>query len=458
MLALFGSPFATQAQKKRLIVTTDIGQDPDDQQSLVRLLHYANEFELVGLIANADANYEKEPPVLQDSIIHALISAYATIEDNLRLHAKDYPKADYLHRIVKKGCTGNGTTVPLEAYIGKGKNTQGSDWIVKTIRESPEPVHVSVWGGGADVAQALWHARATLSEADLESFTSKLRIYFTGKQDSSVDWIIDEFPDVWKIVALAPSGDKWQSGYRGMFIGGDMTITSKAWLHEHIIGHNPLADLYPHQTYTGGKGRNPYGAMKEGDSPSWLYFLNNGLNKPSHPEWGSWGGRYRPQAPPLYVDATDTYSDEASGKVDSSAMATVYRWRPAFQNDFAARVQWGVKNYQQANHPPVPVLRGFSERGLIQTTIRPGTTITFDAAESYDPDADALQYHWFIYPEAGSYPTAEHLITTPNNGATVSLQIPESAEVGQTIHLLLELSDQRKLKLTSYQRIVISVE
>lgn len=176
MLVLFGP--TTQAQPKPLIVTTDIGQDPDDQQSMVRLLHYANEFNLLGLIANADVNYDYELPIVKDSIIHALIAAYATIEDNLRLHSPNYPTADYLHRIVKKGCAGNGTTVPVEMYIGEGKDTEGSDWILKTVVESTEPVSVSVWGGGADVAQALWQARATLSEADLENFIKKLRIYF----------------------------------------------------------------------------------------------------------------------------------------------------------------------------------------------------------------------------------------------------------------------------------------
>ena len=42
-----------QEPKPRLIVLTDVGGDADDEQSMVRLLLYANEFEIEGLIASA---------------------------------------------------------------------------------------------------------------------------------------------------------------------------------------------------------------------------------------------------------------------------------------------------------------------------------------------------------------------------------------------------------------------
>ena len=44
---------AHAAVKPRLLVLTDIGGDPDDQQSMIRLLLYANEFDFEGLIATA---------------------------------------------------------------------------------------------------------------------------------------------------------------------------------------------------------------------------------------------------------------------------------------------------------------------------------------------------------------------------------------------------------------------
>jgi len=51
--AVTGAATADEVTKPRLIVLTDIGGDPDGQQSMVRLLLYANEFDIEGLIARA---------------------------------------------------------------------------------------------------------------------------------------------------------------------------------------------------------------------------------------------------------------------------------------------------------------------------------------------------------------------------------------------------------------------
>lgn len=59
-LVAWTGPMTTQAaadcgsisHKPRIIVTTDLGADPDDDQSLVRLLVSANEFDIEGLIVS----------------------------------------------------------------------------------------------------------------------------------------------------------------------------------------------------------------------------------------------------------------------------------------------------------------------------------------------------------------------------------------------------------------------
>jgi hypothetical protein len=413
------------AQKPRLIVTTDIGQDPDDQQSMVRLLHYANEIEMEGLIANADANYKHEAPIIKDSIIHLLIDKYSEILPALRKHDASFPAAADIRRVVKRGYAGNSEAIPYDNFIGEGKDTQGSDWIITVVdRADPRPVHVAVWGGACDLAQALWKVKQTRSAQEVTKFVSKLRVFFIGKQDSSNQWIIDTFPDLWLVLALDRGGDKWQSSYRGMFWGGDMSNTTKSWLHENIISQNPLAAYYPDQAYTGGEGKNPHMAMKEGDSPSFLFFLQNGLNQPERPEWGGWGGRYVQERDHLYLDANDSYYDEQSEKVINSPRATVFRWRPDFQNDFMARVQWGISSYEEANHHPSVQVNGSSGTGALLIQARPGEKVTLDATQSGDPDGDEISCEWEYYPEAGTY-SGEFQPET--SGKVLTFDIPEDA-------------------------------
>lgn len=447
------------AAKPILIITTDIGQDPDDQQSFIRLLHYADQFELAGIIANADENYKHELPVVKDSILHHLIDAYGAMENNLRIHSPTFPSAAYLHSIVKKGCAGNGNNKPVEDYIGEGKDTEGSDWIIQMVSQTNnEPIHIAVWGGACDLAQALWKVKTTRSEKELLQFVSKLRIYFIGKQDSSNDWIIEHFPDLWLILSLDHGGNNWKSTYRGMFLGGNLPITSKEWIAEHLLGKNPLSSLYPTKTFTGNPTQNPYGAMKEGDSPSFLFFLANGLNYAEKPEWGGWGGRYALEKNHFYRDSPDSLVVSEDRKPEKSGMISVNRWRTDFQADFAARAQWGATaDYKNANHYPMVHIVGFANANYIEQAVAPSDAIIFDAGYSFDPDGDSLQFEWFIYPEAGTYSKAHNIELAGNKTPVVRLSVPEESE-GKQIHLILKVRDDSTLPLTSYKRIVLSVK
>lgn len=443
------------AQQPRVIVTTDIGQDPDDEQSMVRLLHYANEFVIEGLIANADANYDKEPPVLKDHIIHEMIDAYQMIESVLKRHDPRYPSAAYLHSVVKKGCYGNSEQIPFSDYIGKGKDTEGSEWIIQQVDKADDrPLHIAVWGGACDLAQALWKVKNVRSVPEVNLFVKKLRVFFIGKQDSSNDWIIDNFPELWLILGLDKGGDKWESGYRGMFWGGDMRSTSKEWLHAFIIGQNPLADKYPDKAFTGGESKNPYMAMKEGDSPSFLYFLVNGLNSSENPSWGGWGGRYAVERSQFSRDASDIFYDEQTGKEINSPRATVFRWRGDFQQDFATRVKWSTQQYAEGNHYAELIVNGNKGKDHLVIKSRSGKKIVLDASGSTDPDGDLLTYQWMIYTESGTY---EGVVKIMNpDKAKCTILIPADAS-GKTIQVILRAKDQRPISLTTYKRIVIQV-
>ena len=137
-------------------------------------------------------------------------------------------------------------------------------------------------------------------------------------------------------------------------------------------GHGPLGELYPDTAY-----------IMEGDTPSFLCLIPNGLNAPEHPEWGGWGGRYEEQNG-FYTDTADTVIG-ADGETYTTGQATVWRWREAYQNDFAARMDWCVEPFDEANHPPVASL-GHAE----ELEAEAGEVLQLDAAGSSDPDGDQL--------------------------------------------------------------------
>jgi len=157
-------------------------------------------------------------------------------------------------------------------------------------------------------------------------------------------------------------------------------------------------------------------------------------------------GRFSLARDRLYRDARDKVGDV------TDARATVWRWRPAFQADFQARMDWCLKPVAQANHPPTPVLNGDRTRNVLEYEIKAGEALRLSAAGSFDPDGDRLSFRWFIYPEAGSY---GHAVPIDNPiAATVSLTVPADA-ADKTIHLVLEVTDNGAPPLTRYRRAVV---
>jgi hypothetical protein len=233
-----------------------------------------------------------------------------------------------------------------------------------------------------------------------------------------------------------------------MYLGGDLSLVSRQWMETNIRqGHGPLGALYPPQTWT---APNPYSAIKEGDTPSWLYFLSHGLNDPEHPEWGGWGGRYVRGKDGRLVYAFDTVGDV------TDARATVWRWRPAFQADFQARLDWDVADaYAKANHTPVAALNGERSRRVVELRARPGETVRLSAEGSRDPDGNSLRMRWFVYPEAGTFRGEIRLSTA--DGLATQFAAPDVAEP-QTVHVILEVRDDGTPNLFAYRRAVVTVQ
>lgn len=324
-LVLMASP-ANADSRPRLMVLTDIGGDPDDQQSLIRLMVYSNEFRIEGLIASASGTPgELKEAITRPDLIRQIIQAYGEVRNNLQQHAQNWPATEALLNVVRSGNPKRGRDA-----IGPDHDTEGSRLLIERIDAGSEtdPLSVTIWGGQTDLGQALWRVKHDRGPAGLQDFVRRFRVYDIADQDGLADWLRDEFPGMTYILSKAAAGtDKRFATFRGMYLTGDQSLTSRQWIDAHVRSTGPLGSLYPTKTWT---SPNPHSCMKEGDTPSWFFFLPAGGNDPNDPTQPGWGGRFH---------KTDSgwYQDDRFGK---EARLSVSRWRPNFQKDFALRMSW----------------------------------------------------------------------------------------------------------------------
>lgn len=326
------------AERPRLAVLTDIGADPDDQQSMIRLMVYANEFDLELLIATgAGTPGEMKEAITRPELIRQIVDAYGEVLPNLQRHAAGWPTAESLHERVMSGNPHRG-----RQYVGAGHDTPASRALTARIDAgtSDRRLNVTIWGGQTDLAQALWRVKQDRGTAGLAAFVRKLRVYDIGDQDRIADWMRAEFPGMHYILAKAPAGRDFRDAvYRGMYLTGDASLTSRAWIDEHVRSRGPLGALYPTETWT---APNPHSSLKEGDTPSWFFFLPLGGNDPADPAKPGWGGQF--------VREKDGWFRDAPAEPGGDPREPVSRWRPDFQRDFAKRMAWCVPEEKES--PP----------------------------------------------------------------------------------------------------------
>jgi hypothetical protein len=442
--------------KLRVLVLTDIEADPDDAQSMVRFLTYSNQWDIEGLIATTSIHQKKR--VAPESI-DKILKAYQQVQPNLMKHERGYPSYEELKQKVKKGLAVYGMM-----GVGEGKDSEGSEWIINALKKNdPRPLWVSVWGGTNCLAQALWKIQRTTTPLNAQMLYDKLRIYTISDQDDSGPWIRKNFPTIFFIVSPGYSyGNATWTGIASPLPGSNKEVTSNEWLAENIQqGHGPLGTIYPDVAYG-----------MEGDSPSFLYLVPNGLNNPEHPNHGGWGGRYEfykpllkkdtsfsrpnwptdePESRPLWTNAEDSVVSPVDKKGYKSIHATIWRWRTEFQNDFAARIDWCTKAFNEANHPPVPRLVH-----PVSFSVQSGEEFDLNADGTTDPDGDSISYLWFQYKEAGTFPGIVSFRPYASNLYKLPVIAPK-VDSARTIHFILKVTDKGRPALTRYQRVVVTV-
>jgi hypothetical protein len=461
--------------KPRVVIISDIGNEPDDQMSFVRLLMYSNEFDLEAMIATT-STWQKAAS--HPETMHALVHAYGEVRANLLKHATGWPEAEELDRRIYAGQHAYGM-----AATGEGKSSDGSRALAAAIeRDDSRPLWVCIWGGANTLAQALMDLRASKSAEEMKTLVSRLRVYSISDQDDGGPWIRREFPDLFYIVS--PSRPNSDNSYMATWTGisGDRyyrngegansSLVTNEWLDANIRSKGPLGKDYPKFMF-----------IMEGDTPSFLGLIDNGLNAYRRPDWGGWGGRYVYLQPygethPIWTQGGDEFFRMNSqdtvtgvdGRTHVSDQASIWRWREAFQNDFAARMDWTVKDFAHANHNPQVVVNGVTGTVPLELKVRAGQSLVLDATGTSDPDHQQLTYKWFVYPEAG---------LTGTHGADVALRDADSSRAqvqaksacsaawipnlvpcrgSGVVHIILAVTDDGSPRLTSYRRVILTVE
>lgn len=284
------------------------------------------------------------------------------------------------------------------------------------------------------MAQAVWKVCSTRSKEEACKFKEKLRVYAISDQyDGTGPWLKQQHPDIFYITA--------NKTFRGMYREGDPELVGEEWVRQNIReAHGALGSAYP--MYDGGDPWGKVSGVKEGDTPSFLYLIPCGLGNPERPSWGSWGGRFDGDDK-QYHDAADWFNGE------QSILATVAKWRPAYQADFAARMDWCTKTYEEANHAPVVIVEGDTK--IIAAA---GEELKLGASASYDPDGSRIFFTWEVYQEAGSYQGGLKIKGIHEAEAVITLPLIDAR---CTIHIILTVTDDGTPPLTRYQRFTITV-
>ena len=448
---------AAEGLKPRLVVCTDIAPadvEPDDMESMVHLMAYADLFEIEALITSVGWNCDPYP-MEWSQYLYRVIEAYTQDVKNLMKRSGQkkflslekengrqkigyWPSADYLYRRAVMGSMYGGIR-----SIGERNNSPGSELLIQLADEDdPRPIYVAAWGGANTLAQAIWKVKQTRTADEVRRFVRKFRLYTITDQDmdyghrmdrarSSHMWLRQEFKD--DLPFIWDEGT-WQE---------QCELGKRNWQQHatHIQGKGELGKVYPN-----------YKWGVEGDTPSFLYIIPNGLNDPEDPHQAGWAG-YHERG--MCADSLTTAWTSWQNPVRDISVGYKTRFYPDELNDFMARMQWADEG--KGNRNPCVTVKtagGKMSNGIVCCRAKAGSVVCLDASKTYDPDGDKLSFRWWQQPEIGSS-TLD--IAIGESAAKANVRIPVDA-AGQKLHLVCEVHDDGAFTLVGYRRIIIEVE
>jgi hypothetical protein len=460
----------------------------DDQNTVVRYLLYTDQFTTEGLVYSSSGVHwagdgkgtkwfvpgrEYTRPGLEgtcpctswrwkkgERFIDDAVEVYAQVYPNLKVHSPSYPTPEYLRSRIFVG------NIQFDGDISQ--DSPGSQLVEKLLLdEKPGPVYLLTGAGHSTIARALKsietkHEGTPQWPALYRKVSTKAIIQAFGDQDGTyASYIKPNCPDIeFRQMATAT----WGYGARRVVLARYAAYLTAAWMKPNVSDVGPFGAFY--RVWGDGKQMVPgdifddFGFsgltaaeltakgyivwtppqengswISEGDTSIFMNLLDNGLRAHEHPTYGGWGGR-------------SGIDHDGSGATPADYAAA--RWFGPAQQDFAARLKWTVtRTYAGANHAP-----SVKVDDPLDVSAAPGQTVPLRASAS-DPDGNALTFKWWQYTDAGTCPGSV-TFTTPDMLST-SMQVPPQALPGQTIHLILEVTDNGTPALSSYQRVIVTV-
>ncbi len=433
--------------KPRIVVLTDISTwEPDDHESLIRLLVHADLLEIEGIIITTGWSMDDVNKVKHfKDIATGVIDAYEKDLPNLLKRSDQHgfeedignqdigywPSAQYLRDRTMFGSMFMGMD-----KVGAANNSDGSNLIIQLADEDDDrPIWVTFWGGGNTLAQSIWQVQQTRNASELKIFLNKVRAYAITDQDRPQRSSFETSSHAWMRRGFADDL---------LFIWDDC-----AWKYQNGTGKNKWPEYETHIQNHGNLG-SQYPKYKwgvEGDTPAFLHIMPNGLNDPDKPTQAGWGG-YSEWG--LGEDNNGYSFVNYTGNVSKACRQYEDYFYAATFNNFAARMDWAKGGI--GNRNPIVVIDGDSSTNIIARKTQQGAAVTLDASATFDPDRDSLTYHWWVQPETLN----DDVIISNSDSSKATLTVPSNA-AGKSFHVICEVTDNGVHNLSSYRRIIFEL-
>lgn len=499
---------AAKPPRPRIVITAD--PELDDNNSLIRLLLYSCDLDIEGLIYTSSGFHWKGDGkgtlwyvpgreynrfgldtcpcpswrwASNEHFMDDIVDAYARVYPNLKVQHAGYPDPAWLKSRIRWG------NVAFDGDISQ--NTPGSDLIKALILDDkPGKLFITAWGGQSSIARALKSIQDTYEytgqwEQLKAKISRKVVLLPSGDQDDCYEkYIKPSWPGI--EYRQFRNGPNYSYGAQLSASQTDSLYLTAAWMKENISSRGPLGKLYrvwgdgkqmvkgDIMDYFGFSGYSNDQLRKmgyvvwmpvqekgswlgEGDNPTFMNMLDNGLRAFENGTYGGWGGVQPAEeiTGNIFAGSADTSQQAmisalaAAGKTNHKEPSAFPDFFPAAQRDFAARLLWSVTpRFSDANHAP-----RITVEGPLYLLASAGQQLKLHASVK-DPDGNAVSVRYWQF-RVGTYPGTVTVVAGPPGQAV--LQVPADALAGQTIHLIVEATDNGHPALTSYQRILIRV-